>query len=302
MIAALPLAPAGRTEPSEETARLCRGCRAQGARGAELAGRVKGRLAEFKAHAAWLYGGMDWNRVAASCPAWKLARLAAMLGLDPRDPDRRKLFLTALTTLSTREWAWRIVLELATEDERTRLLEIRAIDDGLNEANGKEISAAGWLCRGLSTDEFEGVCGGTVGSGELYGIFSMTTIPEVALEFALRNLRKYRVPHVIVVLDASLARSLGARPAFYSLASDALDLDPQDERGDRAFKARYADEAQAQFDLVWPTGSSRAVRAVAAVGDPSPHDLWRLERTGIPVVALEDLLYGLYIPHREGAP
>ena len=290
MVAALPLAPAGRAEPDEETARLCRGCRAQGERGAALAGRVKGRLAEFKAHAAWLDGGMDWNRVAASCPAWKLARLAAMLGLDPWDPDRRKLFLTALTTLSTRKWAWRIVLELATKDERTRLRVIRSIDDMLNGANEQEISAAGWLCRGLGTDEFEGVCAGTVGPGDLYRIFSMTTIPEVALKFALRNLRRYRVPHVIVVLDARLARSLGARPAVYSLASDALDLKPRDERGNRAFKARYADEAQAQFDLAWPTGSSRAVRAVAAVGDPSPHDLWRLERTGTPIVALEDLL------------
>ena len=290
MVAALPLAPAGRAEPDEETARLCRGCRAQGERGAALAGRVKGRLAEFKAHAAWLDGGMDWNRVAASCPAWKLARLAAMLGLDPWDPDRRKLFLTALTTLSTREWAWRIVLELATEDERTRLLEIRAIDDGLNGDNEQEISAAGWLCRGLGTDEFEGVCAGTVGPGDLYRIFSMTTIPEVALKFALRNLRRYRVPHVIVVLDARLVRSLGAQPAVYSLATDALRLKPWDERAGRTFRARYAYEAQAQFDLAWPTGSSRAVRAVVAVGDPSPHDLWRLERTGIPVVALEDLL------------
>ena len=290
MIAALPLAPAGRTEPSEETARLCRGCGAQGARGAELAGRVKGRLAEFKAHAAWLYGGMDWNRVAASCPAWKLARLAAMLGPAARAYGARRLFLTALTTLSTREWAWRIVLELATEDERTRLRVIRSIDDGLNEANGQEISAVGWLCRGMSTDEFEGVCAGTVGPGVLYKIVSMTPIARVALEFALRNLRRYRVPHVIVVLDARLARSLGAQPAVYSLASDALNLKPRDERGNRAFKARYAYEAQAQFDLAWPTGSSRAVRAVAAVGDPSPHDLWRLERTGVPVVALEDLL------------
>lgn len=290
MVAALPLAPAGRAEPDEETARLCRGCRAQGERGAALAGLVEDKRVELKAHAAWLDGGMDWNRVAASCPAWKLARLAAMLGLDPWDPDRRKLFLTALTTLSTRKWAWRIVLELATKDERTRLRVIRSIDDMLNGANEQEISAAGWLCRGLGTDEFEGVCAGTVGPGDLYRIFSMTTIPEVALKFALRNLRRYRVPHVIVVLDARLARSLGARPAVYSLASDALDLKPRDERGNRAFKARYADEAQAQFDLAWPTGSSRAVRAVAAVGDPSPHDLWRLERTGTPIVALEDLL------------
>jgi len=290
MVAALPLAPAGRAEPDEETARLCRGCRAQGERGAALAGRVKGRKAEFKAHAAWLDGGMDWNRVATSCPAWKLARLAAMLGLDLRDTDSHDLFLTALTTLSTREWAWRIVLELATEDERTRLRVIRSIDDRLNEANEQEFYAAGWLCRGLGTDEFEGVCAGTVGPGELYKIVSMTPIARVALKFALRYIRQRSVPHVIVVLDASLARSLGARPAVYSLATDALDLKPQDERAGRTFRARYADEAQAQFDLAWPTGSSRAVRAVAAVGDPSPHDLWRLERTGTPVVALDDLL------------
>ena len=290
MVAALPLAPAGRAEPDEETARLCRGCRAQGERGAALAGQVEDKRVELKAHAAWLDGGMDWNRVAASCPAWKLARLAAMLGLDLRDTDSHDLFLMALTTLSTREWAWRLVLELATKDERTRLRVIRAIDDMLNEANEQEFCAAGWLCRGLGTDEFEGVCAGTVGPGELYKIVSMTPIARVALKFALRYIRQRSVPHVIVVLDASLARSLGARPAVYSLATDALDLKPQDERAGRTFRARYADEAQAQFDLAWPTGSSRAVRAVAAVGDPSPHDLWRLERTGTPVVALDDLL------------
>jgi len=52
----------------------------------------------------------------------------------------------------------------------------------------------------------------------------------------------------------------------------------------------HADEAQAHFDLRWPAASRAALRAVAAVGDPSPHDLWRLGRTGVPVVALEDLL------------
>ncbi len=292
MVTALPWDAAGIPAPrmDESARRLCRGCRAQGARGAVLAARLDGMQAEIKEHVDWLDSGADLDAIAASCPAGDLARLAMMLGIDPGGSDDSDLLLTALTARPTYAMAWDIALGHSAGATRARLRSIRKIEDEINATNEREFNGADWLCRGLGTDEFEGACAERAGPGESYGIVSFTTVPRVALKFALRHTRQRSVPHVIAVLDAALARGLGARPALYSLAADALSLKPKEERADRASKLLHADEAQAHFDRMWPRGSSAAICAVAAVGDQSPHDLHRLERTGIPVVPIEYLL------------
>jgi len=289
MVVALPSGP---WEPRTPRALgpLCAGCRAQGARGAALAEWLKGVRPELEAHREWLYSGVDWDTIAASCPAADITGLRARLGSDLRDSSNRTLFLTALSTRPTYEWAWGLALGHARGATRARLLKIRAFEDRANEASGREVADAEWLCRGLSTDEFENACAGRAGQGEQYRVVSLTPIPRAALKFALRNLRQRRIPHVVAVLDAALALRLGARPTLYALALDALWPKPQEERAHRASKMLHADEAQAHFDLRWPAGSRAALRAVAAVGEPSAHDLKRLGRTGVPVVALEDLL------------
>lgn len=200
------------------------------------------------------------------------------------------LFLTALSTIPTYEEAWGLALGHAGGKARERLRGIRAFEDRVNEDNGREISAAEWLCRGQSTDELERVCAGRAGPGELYGVVSMTPVARVALKFARRNAARRRIPHVIVVLDAARARGLGARPALYALAFDALRPRPSEEGAHRASKMLHADERQAHFAPEWPGESRHAIRAVAAVGEPGPHDIRRLERTGIPVVALDELV------------
>jgi len=259
-------------------------------RGEALAGWLEGALPELKAHREWLDVGVDWDAVVASCPAADIAGLRARLGPDLRDSSNRTLFLTALSARHTYEWAWGLALGHTRGETRARLLKIRAFEDRANEASGREVADAEWLCRGLSTDEFEKVCAGRAVPGEQYGVVSLTPVPRAALKFALRHVRKYRIPHAVAVLDASLARRLGARPALYALALDALWPKPREERAHRASKMLHADEAQAHFDLRWPAGSRAAMRAAAAVGEPSAHDLKRLGRTGVPVVALEDLL------------
>lgn len=290
MVTALPWDPPGHAALGAAARRLCAGCRAQGERGAALAAWLGGMREELESHMEWLDSGVDWEAIATSCPSSTLARLSASLGTDSGDPDSSDLFLAALTTLPTYEDAWGLALRHSAGEARARLRRIRAIEDRANGANGQEFSAAEWLCRGLGTDEFEGACAERAGPGETYGIISFTTVPRAALKFALRHTRQRSVPHAIAVLDAALARGLGARPALYSLAADVLNMEPREERAYRASKLLHADEAQAHFDQAWPRGSSLAIRAVAAVGDQSPHDLRRLERTGIPVVPLEDLL------------
>jgi len=118
----------------------------------------------------------------------------------------------------------------------------------------------------------------------------MTTWPLLAWEYALRGQGKHAVPHAVAVIDAALARRLGAVPALYALAADALGLRPEDESAARAFPMANAREMQVHFGEMWPPGSGAALRAVAPAGDRAADALAALGLRGAALVAPRDLL------------
>jgi len=246
--------------------RLRSACRRQGKRAARVVAWLDGELGRIEDNARWLRG-VDWDAIAASCGASALEALAGRLDSDIRRRSMRRLFLEALSTLSTYEEAWRLVLEFSPAGDRARLREIRALEDRVNAAISREFRLAGYFFRGLSTREFLDALYGRAGPGPRHPFVSMTTWPLLAWEYALRNQGKHTVPHAVAVIGAALARRLGAVPALYALAADALGLRPEEESAARAFPMANAREMQVHFGEMWPPGAGAALRAVAPAGD-----------------------------------
>lgn len=202
----------------------------------------------------------------------------------------RGLLLEALSTLSTYEDAWRLVLEFSPVADRARFCEIRAFEDRVNAALSQEFRLAGYFLRGLSTEEFLGAFYGMARPGPRHPLVSMTTYPLLAWEYALRSQDRYTVPHVVAVIDAVLARRLGAMSALYALASDALDLRSGEEGAGRAFLMTNAHEMQVHFDAIWPLGYGATLRAVAPAGARASDALATLNLPGVALVEPRDLL------------
>ncbi|MDD9808307.1 MAG: hypothetical protein OXU25_00550 [Thaumarchaeota archaeon] len=159
----------------------------------------------------------------------------------------------------------------------------------------EESLLAKYLLRGMASGESLDVYYERARPGPDHPFVSTTTVPSVARGFAIDGQRENRGPHVVTVIDAAMARKLGARRALCAHAPDARER-RKEGGAHMVFSIWNAREAQVHFDGMWPRGSRAALRAIAPVDWPGAAEL---RVPNVRIVRVEDLAQGLYATRRR---
>lgn len=243
---------------------------------------------KIKMYKPWISGDAIWETLRDACDPGLFEELAAGVGLDPAVTTARDVFLKSLSTVTTYHAAWDIVLRFSTGANRKAFLDIWNMERDVNTLARQIFRDATYLYRGQSVTETAKVNDGTVGPSMYYSFVSLSSSLIVAVGFAFGN-SNYPKAAVVLAIDAHKARSAGATPAIYSLASDVLDLRRSGEGTDRTFPMENSAELQVHFPDRWPLGSAAAMVAVITTLPPTPDDRLLLEEIGLPVLDYADL-------------
>lgn len=262
--------------------------RAESLRQAREAQRLRSMLGAMEKKvarwAAWMSRDDVWDRLRGACGPGEFGALAERVGLDPGTATARDVFLEALSTVSTRPMAWKLVLRLSAGADREAFVRIWRAEEDINALALQIFDGATYLYRGGSVVEAFGVHDGTVEPGRNHSFVSLSSNLAVAVKFAFNNYAMHPENTAVVAIDAHKARKMGIVPAIYSLASDVLDLRPGKESVSRTFPISNAAEAQAHFPVMWPPGSGEAMVAIITVFPITPEERRRLESTGLPTL------------------
>ena len=259
-----------------------RRCRRQAAHGREMSVLLGNAEPRIRKNVEWLRtADAPWGGVLRSCDMNRVFGMAKNIGIDAHAAGVREVFLWAMSTVDTYVEAWDMLLESSSGSTRKTLLDIHRLEDEVNALNRNAFHGADYYFRGLSVEEARAVSDGSVGPGPVYKFVSMSTILPRATVFVLDQYEATGMGHVILVVDAHLARGMGAKPALYSTASAVLDLSPTEESVQRAFPITLAREMQVHFETQWPKGASEALAAVITPSGLSPAERAALAATGV---------------------
>jgi len=180
--------------------------RAEALRQAREAQRLRGMLDAMKEDialwAAWMSRGDVWDRVRAACGPGEFGALAERVGLDPATATARDVFLEALSTVSTRDTAWDLVLRFSSGADRETFLRIWRAEEEINALALQIFHGATYLYRGGSVTETFGVHDGTVGPGRTHTFVSLSSSLTVAVKFTFTNYAEHGENTVAMVIDA----------------------------------------------------------------------------------------------------
>jgi len=267
--------------------------RAEALRQTREAQRLRGMLAveakRIHLYSSWLLKGADWESLRAACGPGEFGALAERVGLDPSKSTAREVFLTALSTVSTYDSAWSLVLRFSAGADHKMFLDIWRLEKGVNNFARLIFRDSSYLYRGESVIETIGAHEGTAEAGRNHSFVSLTSNPTVATDFAFVNYAKYSETTVVLAINTHEALKAGIVPATYSLASDALDLRRSDESTSRTFPLENAFELQAHFHIRWPAGSGMTMVAIITVFRPTDEERRQLEITGLPIIHFTDI-------------
>jgi len=251
---------------------------------------LDGIKAQAQEHREWLSeGGGAWDGISAACGKKRLDALSARLGLgalaSPRDA-----ILAGLSTVATYGTTWDMLLESTAGSARRGFLAIRQMEDAVNRIAQDAFYRASYYYRGLSIVELEAICSGKILPGPAYSFVSLSADPVAAMRFAANLSNRPYITHVVLAIDAHMARKLGAIPAVYSIASDVVDLRSRSESISRTFQLRYAYELQAHFAHKWPHGSAAMAKSVITLLDPLSVASRLAREMSVPCVPYRDLV------------
>lgn len=179
---------------------------------------------------------------------------------------------------------------LAAGSARRGFLAIRQMEDAVNRIAQDAFYRASYYYRGLSIVELEAICSGKILPGPAYSFVSLSADPVAAMRFAANLSNRPYITHVVLAIDAHMARKLGAIPAVYSIASDVVDLRSRSESISRTFQLRYAYELQAHFAHKWPHGSAAMAKSVITLLDPLSVASRLAREMSVPCVPYRDLV------------
>ena len=108
--------------------------------------------------------------------------------------------------------------------------------------------------------------------GPVYSFVSMSTAVASSIHFLMSGYARSGSNHAALAIDARMAREMGAMPALYSMASEALCMGKLEESVHRAFPLTRSGEMQVHFETRWPDGTSGALVAIITLGDLSPEE------------------------------
>ncbi|RNJ72695.1 MAG: hypothetical protein EB832_03235 [Thaumarchaeota archaeon S14] len=262
----------------------------QAAAGVQMSRLLDGIKAQAQEHREWLSeGGGAWDGISAACGKKRLDALSARLGLgalaSPRDA-----ILAGLSTVATYGTTWDMLLESTAGSARRGFLAIRQMEDAVNRIAQDAFYRASYYYRGLSIVELEAICSGKILPGPAYSFVSLSADPVAAMRFAANLSNRPYITHVVLAIDAHMARKLGAIPAVYSIASDVVDLRSRSESISRTFQLRYAYELQAHFAHKWPHGSAAMAKSVITLLDPLSVASRLAREMSVPCVPYRDLV------------
>lgn len=241
----------------------------QAARGERMRSLLDGAEGQAREHRKWLsVGGGARDGISDACGQDKLKALAARLNMSDATSSPRDSILAGLSTIATYDMAWDMLLGSTAGLTRKSFLAIRHMEDAVNKVARAAFYRASYYYRGLSVLELEGICSGKILPGPVYSFVSLSADPVEAIRFASNVVSHPFITNAVLAIDAHMARTLGAVPAIYSLASDVLDLRSSSEAIHRTFPLRYAYELQAHFAPKWPRGSAAMARSVVTLSDP----------------------------------
>lgn len=262
----------------------------QAAAGVQMSRLLDGIKAQAQEHREWLSeGGGAWDGISAACGKKRLDALSARLGLgalaSPRDA-----ILAGLSTVATYGTTWDMLLESTAGSARRGFLAIRQMEDAVNRIAQDAFYRASYYYRGLSIVELEAICSGKILPGPAYSFVSLSADPVAAMRFAANLSNRPYITHVVLAIDAHMARKLGAIPAVYSIASDVVYLRSRSESISRTFQLRYAYELQAHFAHKWPHGSAAMAKSVITLLDPLSVASRLAREMSVPCVPYRDLV------------
>ncbi|RNJ72019.1 MAG: hypothetical protein EB832_04755 [Thaumarchaeota archaeon S14] len=240
-------------------------------------------------YVTWLSGGGIWNVLRDACGQGRFVALAAKVDLDPLETTAKDVFLTALSTVSTRNMAWRLILRFSTGVDHKTFLEIWRMEENMNALAQRIFYGASYLYRGESIAETVGIHDGTVDPDRNHSFVSLSSNPTMAIQFAFTNYAIYSESTVVLAIDAHSARKTGVAPATYSLVSDVLDLPRSEEDVDRTFPMSNIFELQAHFPVRWPPRSDAAMVAIITVLPLLSDERYKLENTDLPILNYMDI-------------